>query len=155
MNLQISSNEPTNLYYVDSSETDVSAVTVKQSSFQVHCEEFCNPMSQGIVFEDFDSSFDAETGVFTAKRSDAYVISVNLFGTQVDTTFEIVINGVATDVIVSDGPDDDYFVNDSKIVLIKYLHSGDSVELRMKGWTFHYTLLSIWTLTSWLLTGRM
>lgn len=129
-------------------EPGVTAVTVQQNQTRKDCTDFCNLLVQGKVFLDIDSSFDATTGIFTAKRSDTYVISANLLGMQVDTTYQIVVNGDVVDTLLSDGPDNDYFINDSKVVMVKRLWQGDKVEFRMKGRSFFHTLVSIWTLTA-------
>lgn len=129
-------------------EPDVTAVTVQQNQTRKDCTDFCNLLFEGKVFLDIDSSFDATTGIFTAKRSDTYVISANLLGMQVDTTYQIVVNGDVVDTLLSDGPDNDYFINDSKVVMVKRLWQGDKVEFRMKGRSFFHTLVSIWTLTA-------
>lgn len=130
-------------------EINVSAVTVRQTPLHKYCEtEFCNPLANGLKIEDMGSDFDIKTGVFTVPRWDVYVISANFFGTQVDTVFEIVVNGKVLDSVLVDGPANDYFVNDSKMVVVKRLLRGDKVELRMKGRSFFYTIMSIWTLTA-------
>ncbi|XP_019919709.3 uncharacterized protein [Magallana gigas] len=134
--------------YFSIDEPDVTAVTVQQNQTRKDCTDFCNLLVQGKVFLDIDSSFDATTGIFTAKRSDTYVISANLLGMQVDTTYQIVVNGDVVDMLLSDGPDNDYFINDSKVVMVKRLWQGDKVEFRMKGRSFFHTLISIWTLTA-------
>ncbi|XP_056014934.1 uncharacterized protein LOC125676238 isoform X2 [Ostrea edulis] len=135
--------------YFEIDEINVSAVTVRQTPLHKYCEtEFCNPLANGLKIEDMGSDFDIKTGVFTVPRWDVYVISANFFGTQVDTVFEIVVNGKVLDSVLVDGPANDYFVNDSKMVVVKRLLRGDKVELRMKGRSFFYTIMSIWTLTA-------
>lgn len=130
-------------------EPDITAVTVQQVGARKDCADFCNLFVGGNVFLDIDSSFNVTTGVFTVKRSDTYVISANFLGMQVDTTYQIVVNGEVVDTLLSDGPDNDFFINDSKVVMVKRLWEGDRVEFRMKGRSFFHTLISIWTLTAW------
>ncbi|XP_062613613.1 uncharacterized protein LOC134275354 [Saccostrea cucullata] len=135
--------------YFDLNETNVVVVTATQKEYYLSCEqEFCNPFANGAVRENLGSALDPVSGVFTSPRSDMYLISVNLFATQVDTIFQILVDGEVTDTFQSDGPANDNFTNDSKLVLIKSLENGQTLEVKMKGRTVFYTMLSIWTLTS-------
>ncbi|XP_061177487.1 uncharacterized protein LOC133186281 [Saccostrea echinata] len=135
--------------YFELNETDVTVITVRQKPFYLACEqEFCNPFANGAVYENLGSDFDPISGIFTVPRFDAYLISVNLFATQVDTIFQILVDGEVTDTIHCDGPTNDNFTNDSKLVLIKRLKEGRTIEVKMKGRALFYSMLSIWTLTA-------
>lgn len=42
--------------------------------------------------------------------------------------YQIVVNGDVVDMLFSDGLDNDYFINDSKVVMVKRFWQGDKVE---------------------------